>query len=61
LSEPAVLPDADVVPIESLLYRGRSALSRAAELREQIKREGDPPSRESVQELFDLIDLALVE
>ena len=61
LSEPAVIPDADVVPIESLFYRGRSALARAAELREQIKREGDPPSRESVQELFDLIDLALVE
>ena len=61
LSEPAVIPDADVVPIESLLYRGRSALARAAELREQITRQGDPPSRESVQELFDLIDLALVE
>lgn len=61
LSEPAVIPDADVVPIESLLYRGRSALARAAELREQIRQQGDPPSRESVQELFDLIDLALVE
>lgn len=61
LSEPAVIPDADVVPIESLLYRGRSALARAAELREQIRQQGGAPSRESVQELFDLIDLALVE
>jgi hypothetical protein len=61
LSEPAVIPDADVVPIESLLYRGRGALARAAELREQIRQQGGMPSRESVQELFDLIDLALVE
>jgi len=61
LSEPAVIPDADVVPIESLLYRGRSALARAAELREQIRQQGGMPSRESVEELFDLIDLALVE
>lgn len=61
LSQPAVIPDADVVPIETLLYRGRSALARAAELREQIRQQGDMPSRESVQELFDLIDLALVE
>ena len=61
LSEPAVIPDADVVPIESLLYRGRGALARAAELREQVRQQGGMPSRESVQELFDLIDLALVE
>jgi len=61
LSQPALIPDADVVPIESLLYRGRSALARAAELREQLRHQGDTPSRESVQELFDLIDLALVE
>jgi len=61
LSEPAVIPDDDVVPIESLLYRGRGALARAAELREQIRQQGGMPSRESVQELFDLIDLALVE
>ena len=61
LSQPAVIPDADVVPIESLLYRGRSALARAAELREEIRRHGDAPARETVQELFDLIDLALVE
>ena len=61
LSQPAELPDADVVPIESLLYRGRSALARAAELREEIRNQGDAPSRDIVQELFDLIDLALVE
>ncbi|HET7198540.1 MAG TPA: hypothetical protein VFI86_07735, partial [Burkholderiales bacterium] len=61
LSQPAELPDADVVPIESLLYRGRSALARAAELREEIRNQGDAPPRDIVQELFDLIDLALVE
>lgn len=61
LSEPAAVPDTEVVPIEQLLYRGRRALARAAELRAQLLRGGEAPSRESVQELFDLIDLALVE
>jgi hypothetical protein len=61
LSEPTAIPDTDVVPIEHLLYHGRSALSRAAELRTQILHQGDAPSRDAVQELFDLIDLALVE
>ncbi|HEU4641404.1 MAG TPA: Hpt domain-containing protein [Gemmatimonadaceae bacterium] len=61
LSQPTPVPGEEVVPIESLLYRGRAALERAAELRAEILRGGAAPSRDAVQELFDLIDLALVE
>ena len=49
----------DVVPIESLLYEGRSALGRALELRDEIRRGGGAPSTEQLDELFDLLDLAV--
>lgn len=61
LSPPVPLPDEEIVPIEQLLYRGRRALERAAQLRAEILRQDGTPSREAVQELFDLIDLALVD
>jgi hypothetical protein len=61
LDAPLPLPDDDVVPIEQLLYHGRGALRRAAELREEIRRSGAAPSTEAVAELFDLVDLALAE
>jgi chemotaxis protein histidine kinase CheA len=61
LSQPAVLPDETIVPIDSLVYRGRAALERAAQLRQELLRPGASPSREAVQELFDLIDLALFD
>ncbi|HEX6588922.1 MAG TPA: Hpt domain-containing protein [Longimicrobiales bacterium] len=53
--------DADVVPIESLLYRGDAALRRAHELRAQLERAvpaSDRAARESLDELFDLVRLA---
>ena len=49
------------MPIEQLLYRGRAALHRAAELRTELLARAGPYPREAVQELFDLLDLALVE
>jgi hypothetical protein len=61
LVAPVRLPDDDVVPIETLLYRGRGALRRAAELRDEIRRGSAAPSPEAVEELFDLLDLALAE
>ena len=61
LSMPTPMPDDDAVPIETLLYRGRAALRRAAELRTEWQRSPAPPSPEAMQELFDLLDLALVE
>jgi hypothetical protein len=55
------LPDQPAIPIEALLYRGRSAIERAIELRQEIMRDGSTPSAEALDELFDLLDLALVE
>lgn len=54
--------EAPVVPIEDLLYRGDAALRRAQELRPQIERalaSGDGAARESLDELFDLMRLAM--
>ncbi len=53
---------AGVVPIEALLYRGRAALDRARALRDALRSApGRPsPSREVLDELLDLIDLAAV-
>jgi hypothetical protein len=48
--------ETDVVPIESLLYRGPAALARARTLRDALRTQGS--SAESLAELFDLLDLA---
>lgn len=72
LSEPApVAEEMDVVPIESLLYRGRAALTRARELRETLRASlgGDNGGGAGVaaldqgalDELLDLLDLAAAE
>ena len=61
LAAPTPMPDDDAVPIEHLLYRGRAALERASALRHEWQRADAPPSPEAMQELFDLLDLALVE
>jgi chemotaxis protein histidine kinase CheA len=61
LSPPAALDDERVVPIDELLYRGRAALERAAALRAEVLYLDTAPPREVVEELFDLIELALVE
>lgn len=63
LSEPVAIVDDSVVPIESLLYRGRAALDRALQLRESIRgrmKEGEP-AREDVDELLDLLELVATE
>jgi HPt (histidine-containing phosphotransfer) domain-containing protein len=46
-----------LVPIESLVYRGRAALERARSLRDALK-DGTTASPESLAEIFDLLDLA---
>jgi len=51
----------EVVPIETLLYRGRSALARARELRDELRRIGGPALPPPLVELFDLIDLAAAD
>lgn len=60
LSQPARLEDDEVVPIESLLYRGHSALLRAIELRNEMQIRGVTDD-EALSEMFDLLDLARAE
>ena len=51
-------PLANLVPIQQLLYRGQSAIDRAAEIRRALKKSGTPPTRALVDELVDLVELA---
>ncbi|MGH7670645.1 MAG: hypothetical protein ACRENQ_14260, partial [Gemmatimonadaceae bacterium] len=59
-AEPAPLGN-QLVPVDALLYRGRAALERAIELREQLREAGEPPDAALLRELFELLDLALEE
>jgi hypothetical protein len=49
------------VEIDSLLYRGRAALVRALEVREEIVSAGTTPPGEKIDELLDLVALAATE
>jgi hypothetical protein len=60
LSEPARLDEETIVPIESLLYRGQAALRRAVEVRDEMRARGAVDD-DSLQELYDLLDLARTE
>jgi chemotaxis protein histidine kinase CheA len=60
-AEPTELEDDGVVPIQDLLYRGRSALRRAAQLGQSFRTLGAPPSAEDLAELYDLLELAEAE
>jgi len=57
LAEPASLAD-EIIPVDALLYRGRAALDRALELRDQMRKAGGPPAAEMLEELYDLVELA---
>ncbi|HUX33777.1 MAG TPA: hypothetical protein VMV51_07870 [Gemmatimonadaceae bacterium] len=59
-AEPAVVHES-VVPIDALVYRGQAAVARAIELRDRIRHTGGPPPSELLDELFDLLDLAVAE
>ena len=60
-SEPLLLGDEPIVPIEQLVYRGRAALRRAVEIRDELRERGTAPDAESLEELFDLLELAQTE
>lgn len=61
LREPTPLPDEQIVPIQELLYRGRAAVERARALRDELRQRGGAPPQDVIDELYDLLDLALVE
>ncbi len=61
LARAVEIPEDALVPIDSLLYRGRAALDRALEIRDELKRSGKPADKSSLDELFELIDLARSE
>ncbi len=53
--------DEELVPIESLLYRGRAALTRAIALADAAAAAGTLPDRDRFGELRDLLRLATTE
>jgi HPt (histidine-containing phosphotransfer) domain-containing protein len=58
---PVPIPEDNVVPIDSLLYRGRAALDRAVEIRDDLRKRGSASDQAALDELFDLLDLARAE
>jgi hypothetical protein len=61
ISQPVPTVEEALVPIESLLYRGRAALERALEVRDDLRRRGPTSDPEALEELFDLVELASAE
>ena len=59
LSAPAVIAEQPPVPIDVLLYRGRAAIERCVQLRDQARSAGGAMEADALNELFDLLDLAL--
>ncbi len=58
---PLVGDEDDVVPIDELLFRGREALQRAIELGAGLRESGGVPDHETLDELYDLLQLAAAE
>jgi hypothetical protein len=61
LSEPVPIIDESIVSIDELLYRGKSALHRAAEIGIEVRRVGGAPDPVLLDELLDLIELATID
>jgi HPt (histidine-containing phosphotransfer) domain-containing protein len=59
LTPPAAALEPPTVPIQVLEYRGRAALERAIEIRDELRRAGGAPSLAALEELYALLDLAL--
>jgi hypothetical protein len=58
---PMPIPEDTIVPIDTLLYRGRAALERALEIRDDLRSRGASSDQTALDELFDLLDLARAE
>jgi chemotaxis protein histidine kinase CheA len=61
LSNPVPIVDENLVPIETLLYRGRAALARMLSVRNDVRAANRPPSPDEMAELLDLIELAAAD
>ncbi|MEO5815402.1 MAG: hypothetical protein ABIT20_09000 [Gemmatimonadaceae bacterium] len=59
LSAPVAIPAQPTIAIDVLLYRGRSAILRAVEIRDEARQGGKTVEGEALDELLDLLDLAL--
>lgn len=55
------VPQPPPVAIDTLLYRGKAALQRALEIREEVIAAGSAPGQETIDELLDLVALASSE
>ena len=61
LVAPVPIPEQPAVSIDVLLYRGRAAIERCLEIRDQVRSAGGPVDADTLDELFDLLDLALTD
>lgn len=61
LATPVQIAEQPPVAINVLLYRGRAAIERCREIREDLRRAGGTPDVAALGELFDLLDLALTD
>ena len=61
LSAPVEIAEQPPVSIDVLLYRGRAAIERCIEIRDQVRSAGGPVDAETLGELFDLLELALTD
>lgn len=61
LSAAVPIVDEHLVPIETLLLRGRAALDRARTLRNELRDAARTPSPDELSELYDLLELAASE
>jgi hypothetical protein len=61
LVEPSVGDEDDVVPIEELQFRGRDALARAMALSASLRDRDEPADPATLDELYDLLQLAAAE
>jgi chemotaxis protein histidine kinase CheA len=60
-SVPSAIADQPPVPIEVLLYRGRAAIERCVQIRGEVRGSGGTLDSDSLDEIFDLLDLALTD
>lgn len=61
LSVPLTIAEQPPVPIDVLLYRGRAAIERCVQIRDEARQDSGTLAAGALDELFDLLDLALTD